>query len=95
MEFLPGNRVRLRADCNTGTGIYTPSGHALSIQVWVMTKKACHPQSRASAFLQQITTVSTYELGSNGLALALKSGDSMQFVQARTGGNQVEGTTTN
>ena len=95
MEFLPGNRVRLRADCNTGTGIYTPDGQSLSIQVGVMTKTACHPQSRASAFLQQIATVSTYELGSNGLALALSSGDSMQFVQGKAGGNQAEGTTSN
>ena len=95
MEFLPGNRVRLRADCNTGTGIYTPDGQSLSIQVGVMTKTACHPQSRASAFLQQIATVSTYELGSNGLTLALSSGDSMQFVQGKAGGNQAEGATSN
>ncbi len=95
MEFLPGNRVRLRADCNTGTGIYTPDGQALSLQVGEMTKTECHPQSRASMFLQQIASVSTYELGSNGLALALSSGDSMSFVQGKSAEDQTEGATNN
>lgn len=95
MEFLPGNRVRLRADCKTGAGIYTPEGRSLSLQVGQMTSTECHPQSRASDFLQQLATVSTYELGANGLALALSSGDSMQFVPGTTGENQVEGAASN
>lgn len=95
MEFLPGNRVRLRSDCNTGTGIYTLEGQSLGIEVGVMTKAACHPQSKATAFLEQIVNVSTFELGQEGLALSLKSGDSMQFVQATTGASKAQGTPSN
>ncbi len=85
MEFLPGNRVRVRADCNKGTALYTPDGDKLTIQVATMTKAACHPQSKAPAFLEQIAATASYRLDGADLTLVLKSGDAMHFVPAQAG----------
>ena len=81
IEFMPGGRVQLRADCNRGNAGYTSGANrALSLTPAATTKMGCPPGSKDTAFLRQLAEVAGYSLVDGGLVLTLKAeAGSMRF----------------
>jgi heat shock protein HslJ len=60
VEFTSDGVVRVRADCNTGNGVYSASGGNINIQVRAMTLAACAPGSFSDQFVQGLNSVAVY-----------------------------------
>ena len=80
LEFQPGGRVNVRADCNRGSGSYRLNGSSLTFGPIALTRAMCPPGSKDSEFLKGLAAV-TGHLDNGGelvLTLAVDSG-SMRF----------------
>jgi heat shock protein HslJ len=58
VEFLPGGRVAVRADCNRGSGSYTLDGTRIALSALALTKMLCPPGSKDREFLKDVGEVS-------------------------------------
>ena len=58
LEFQPGGRVDVRADCNRGTGTYQLNGRSLRFGPLALTRAMCAPGSRDVDFLRDLAAVS-------------------------------------
>ena len=58
VEFLPGGRVSVRADCNRGSGSYKLDGTRITVSAIALTKMLCPPGSRDREFLKDVGEVS-------------------------------------
>jgi len=84
LEFLPGGRVSIRADCNRGSANYERNGNALGFGPIALTRMMCPPGSRDAEFLQGLSGVSAMLFRGNDLVLTLKADSgSMRFSPAR------------
>lgn len=72
LEFLSGGKVAVKADCNTGTGVYQVNGSMLTITIQTLTLDACQPGSLSSQFVQYLGNVVSYVFRDDNLYLALK-----------------------
>jgi len=80
LEFQPGGRVNVRADCNRGSGSYQLNGRSLSFGPLALTRAMCAPESRDIEFLRGLAAVSGHM--NNGRELVLTFADnagSMRF----------------
>jgi len=80
LEFQPGGRVVVRADCNRGSGSYQLNGRTLSFGPLALTRAMCAPDSRDVEFLRGLAAVRTH--ANNGRELVLTFADnagSMRF----------------
>ena len=80
LEFQPGGRVSVRADCNRGSGSYLLNGSSLSFGPLALTRAMCAPGSRDVEFLRGLAAVSGHR--NNGRELVLTFADnagSMRF----------------
>jgi para-nitrobenzyl esterase len=84
LEFLPGGKASIRADCNRGTGSYALDGNVLSFGPIATTRAMCPPGSRDAEFLKGLQAVSGHLFRGNDLVLTLKfDSGSMRFTAAR------------
>ena len=70
--FLPDGTLRVRADCNTGTGTYKLEGNKLVLELGAMTVAMCPPDSLHDQFLALLGQVDTAAMDKSRLVLALK-----------------------
>lgn len=84
LEFQPGGRVNVRADCNRGAASYVLTGNALNFGPIALTRAACPAGSRDAEFVRNLDAVSGQLFQDNELVLTLK-GDtgSMRFTTTR------------
>jgi heat shock protein HslJ len=84
LEFQPGGKVNIRADCNRGSTSYVLTGNALNFGPIALTRAACPPGSRDTEFVKNLEVVSAQVFRGNDLVLTLK-GDagSMRFTTTR------------
>jgi heat shock protein HslJ len=83
LAFQPGGRVNVRADCNRGSGSYEVDGTGMKFGPMALTKMACPPDSKDSAFLRALAQTRTYAFDPEGLLLTLGDGTLMRFRSAR------------
>ena len=80
LDFQPGGRVSVRADCNRGGGSYRLDDSALSFGPIALTKMMCPPGSRDAEFLQQLAAVASQSSTGTELVLTLQgNAGSMRF----------------
>ncbi len=84
LEFQPGGKANIRADCNRGSTSYVLTGNALNFGPIALTRAACPPGSRDAEFVKNLDAVSAQVFQGNELVLTLK-GDagSMRFTTTR------------
>ena len=80
LEFQPGGRVSVRADCNRGSGSYLLNGQSLTFGPIALTRAMCPPGSKDTEFLKGLAAVNGHldKGGELVLTLAVDSG-SMRF----------------
>jgi heat shock protein HslJ len=84
LEFQPGGRMAIRADCNRGSTSYLLNGGALSFGAIALTRAMCPPDSRDAEFLKELSDVSGQLFRGNDLVLTLKADSgSMRFTTPR------------
>jgi heat shock protein HslJ len=84
LEFLPGGRVSVRADCNRGNASFERNGNAISFGPIALTRMMCPPGSRDAEFLRGLGMVSGMLFRGSDLVLTLKADSgSMRFTPAR------------
>ena len=84
LDFQPGGRVSVRADCNRGGGSYRLDDSALSFGPIALTKMMCPPGSRDGEFLKGLGSVSAQGMSGGDLVLTLQGGaGSMRFTTMR------------
>ena len=82
LEFMPDGVVRVRADCNSGSGSYTVSGNQLNIEIQALTMAMCPPDSLSDQYLKLLGDVVSYVPDGGKLALSLKmDAGIMTFIQ--------------
>jgi heat shock protein HslJ len=80
VEFNSNGTVRVKADCNTGNGVYSADGANISIEVRAMTLAACGPGSVSDEFVRGLNTVAVYGLQRDVLLMDLPmDSGTMQF----------------
>ena len=72
LEFSPGGRLQVQADCNGGRSSYTLEGNQLTIGPVALTRMACPAGSLDSVFVEQLGEVVSYLLDGDKLVLELK-----------------------
>jgi heat shock protein HslJ len=81
IEFLPEDKVSIRADCNRGSGTYKVVGNELTISIMVLTRAACPPESLSDHYIGDLNETASFVLDDGNLRLNLKmDGGSMVFV---------------
>jgi heat shock protein HslJ len=58
--LLPTGAIRVKADCNNGSGTYWVEGDSISIEVLTLTRAACPPGSLSDDFVQLLNQTSAY-----------------------------------
>jgi heat shock protein HslJ len=82
LEFMPDGVLRVRADCNSGSGSYTVNGNQLTIEVQALTMAMCPPDSLSDEYLKLLGDVVSYVTEGGNLALSLKmDAGIMTFIQ--------------
>ncbi len=69
--FALDGSVRVKADCNAGSGAYTAGGGSIDISVLAMTLAACPPDSLGDEFVQGLNTAAIYSFDGDTLLLDL------------------------
>ena len=82
LEFLSDGKVRVKADCNSGTGTYTVSGDRLAIENVGLTKMACAAGSPSDQFVQGLSNAISYVLDGAELTISMRY-DAGEMVFAR------------
>jgi heat shock protein HslJ len=78
--LLPTGSIRVKADCNNGSGTYSTDGSSISIEVLTLTRAACAPDSLSNEFVQYLNQASAYRVEGGSLFLSVgEAGDTMEF----------------
>jgi heat shock protein HslJ len=82
--LLPTGIIRLKADCNSGSGTHwIDADGSISIEVLALTRAACPPDSLSSDFVGLLNKVSAYWVDEGNLFLAVGGdGGTMMFSPA-------------
>jgi heat shock protein HslJ len=80
LEFGEDNLILLRADCNHGTGTYQQNESQLDLELGILTRAQCPPDSFADQYLRDLEFVTSYVFEQGDLFLSLQAdGGIMQF----------------
>ncbi len=82
LEFQPGGKIAVQADCNRGSGSYTLNGGALTFGPLATTRAMCPPGSKDAEFLRGLAAVSGQRFRGYDLVLTFDLG-SMIFATTR------------
>lgn len=78
--FGPDGELQIRADCNTGGGVYRLEGSGLTLELGEITTAACGPDSLHDPYLGMLASVEAADLDNGWLTLHLANdGGSMVF----------------
>jgi heat shock protein HslJ len=80
--LLPTGTIRVKADCNNGSGTFWTDGASISIEVLTLTRAACPPESLSDDFVQMLNQASTYRVEGGNLLLEVDDGSTMEFSPA-------------
>jgi len=80
--LLPTGTIRVKADCNNGSGTFWTEGASISIEVLSLTRAACPPESLSDDFVQMLNQASTYRVEGGNLLLEVDDGSTMEFSPA-------------
>jgi heat shock protein HslJ len=82
IQFSDDSTVKVKADCNQVSGVYTLQGSSMTIRLGPSTMAFCPPDSQDQVYLQQLGAVVSYAYDSAGaLILNLKAdGGNMRFI---------------
>ena len=69
VQFLPNGELRLRADCNQGSGPYRLAGQTFAAGPFRTTRMRCRPSSLDQAFLRGLETATTWSSEDGRLVL--------------------------
>ena len=84
IEFQPGGMVKVRADCNRGSGSYLLNAGQLTFGPIALTKMMCPPGSSDGEFLKGLASASAQAMSGSDLVLTLQgNGGSMRFTTTR------------
>ncbi len=84
VNFQPGGKVDVVADCNRGSGSYLLNGSSLSFGAIALTRMMCPPGSRDADFLKGLGAVTAQSLDGNDLLLTVGSdAGTMRFTTPR------------
>jgi heat shock protein HslJ len=84
LDFQPGGRVTVRADCNRGSGSYLLNGAQLTFGPLALTKMMCPPGSRDREFLAALATTASQSFEGDDLVLKLAgNGGTMRFSSSK------------
>ncbi len=83
LTFEGGGRVRLRADCNRGSGTYEINGNAMKMGPAALTRMGCPPGSQDGDFALSLSRVASFAVVDGELALKLVDGATMYFRAGR------------
>ena len=67
--LLPTGTIRVKADCNNGSGTYWVDGNNITIEVLTLTRAACPPGSLSDDFVQLLNQASAYRVEGGNLFL--------------------------
>jgi heat shock protein HslJ len=95
LEFMPEGRLRIKADCNRGSGTYGATGEDLSVSSILTTKMACPPGSLGSSFTGNLQNAEKYLLTDGDLHIGLPDGGVMRFSRLDTDSSELPGTVWN
>ena len=79
LQFSADGTIQIRADCNTGSGVYSAGNTSLSIQVQKMTRAACAPESLSDQFVNQLNAAVSYFAGGPDLVIQTQDGSQLIF----------------
>lgn len=80
LRLSADGKASVRADCNRGGGPYTLAGRNLTIDILMLTRAYCGPESFSDEYLRLLGQVESYRFEGNSLLLQLRSGSgSMSF----------------
>ena len=79
LQFQPGGKLDIRADCNRGSGPYAVNGSAMKMGPFATTKMLCPAGSQDTAFLRDLERVVDFRFARGQLALTMSSGGMMRF----------------
>jgi len=60
LEFMPGGKVAIRADCNYGRGAYEVQGQQLTIDINTLTKAMCPLDSLSEMYVRLLNEATSY-----------------------------------
>jgi heat shock protein HslJ len=83
VEFLPENRLTIRADCNRAMGTYTLDAPRIDLKIGGVTRAMCPPGSLMDRFLKDLDEVSSHVFRDGGLFMALPVDSGILEFQAR------------
>jgi heat shock protein HslJ len=71
ITFTPEGRAQVRADCNRGSGTYTPgTGGKLTLGPIALTRMGCPPGSLGDRYVRELSSVSGYAVRAGELELS-------------------------
>lgn len=79
IRFASDGTMRVRADCNRGSGRFAVDGERLSLSAIATTKKGCGADSMDRQFLRALAEVVSYRLVDRRLLLTLGSGERLHL----------------
>jgi len=71
IEFLPGNTLAIKADCNRAKGTYNVDGAAITLTITGVTRALCAPGSLSRTFLRDLAGTTSHVFRDGNLYLAL------------------------
>jgi heat shock protein HslJ len=78
--LLPTGTIRVKADCNNGSGAFWIDGSSISIEVLTLTRAACPPGSLSNEFVQLLNQATSYRVEGGNLLLETDGdGGTMEF----------------
>jgi heat shock protein HslJ len=81
--LLPTGTIRVKADCNNGSGTYWIEGDSISIEVLTLSRAACPPGSLSDDFVQLLNQASAYGIAGGNLFFEVGGdGGTMKFSAA-------------
>lgn len=84
LEFLPGGRMNVRADCNRGNASYVRNANSIAFGPIALTRMMCPAGSRDTEFLKGLGNASGLLFRGNDLVLTFKvDSGSMRFTPSR------------
>jgi len=72
LEFKENGTLALQVDCNRGAGTYHASDGSLSLDIKLLTKAACAPESLDREYLKDLNSVGDYAIEDGALVLKLR-----------------------
>jgi heat shock protein HslJ len=80
--LLPTGNIRVKADCNNGSGTFWIDGSSITIEVLTLTRAACPPGSLSNEFVQMLNQASAHRVEGGNLLLETEDGSTMEFSPA-------------